>query len=332
MPNDNYIIITSINNPTKGIIKIEHKSKKWSIIVVGDKNTPENWYLNNVDYLSVKNQINMDSTYVRKCPYNSYSRKNIGYIKAIRAGAKIIAETDDDNIPYKHFLQNPEKITVAKLVKSNGWVNIYKFFSDRRIWPRGYPIELINESFKKSLLEEESKYDCPIQQYLANGNPDVDAIFRMTNKKSIIFAKEQIVLGNGSYCPFNSQNTIWWPEVFPLLYLPSHVTFRMTDIWRSIVAQICLYRLGKYLYFGEATVYQKRNEHSLIRDFQDEIPGYLYNQKILQALVELPLSPSPKDVSNNLLACYEKLVEIKIIPFKELDLLNCWLNDIKIGA
>ena len=157
------------------------------------------------------------------------------------------------------------KLVTGKLVKKSGWENVYTHFSNAKIWPRGLPLECINDSFQhKSALDTPAQFDCPIQQHLADGDPDVDAVYRLTNIGDIKFKSETIILADGTFCPFNSQNTIWWSEAYPLLYLPSFVSFRMTDIWRSFIAQICLYKLGKYLAFKEATVYQERNEHSLI--------------------------------------------------------------------
>jgi hypothetical protein len=73
---------------------------------------------------------------------------------------------------------------------------------------------------------------------LADENPDVDAIYRLTLPLPIIFNKaNNVALGNNSFCPFYSQNRTWFKEAFPLLYLSSHCSFRMTDIWRSFVAQ-----------------------------------------------------------------------------------------------
>ena len=37
------------------------------------------------------------------------------------------------------------------------------------------------------------------------------------------------MLGSGTISPFNSQNTLFTRAVFPLLYLPTYVTFRFTD-------------------------------------------------------------------------------------------------------
>ena len=69
-------------------------------------------------------------------------------------------------------------------------------------------------------------------------------------------------------------------EFFPLLYLPSFVTFRFTDILRGFVAQPILWKAGFNLGFTEATVFQERNAHNYVRDFESEIPMYLHTEKI----------------------------------------------------
>src|SRR5581483_5657775 len=102
---------------------------------------------------------------------------------------------------------------------------------------------------------------------------------------------------------FNSQTTWWWPEAFPLLYLPSFCSFRMTDIWRSFVAQRCLWELGHGLVFHASEVIQERNQHNLLRDFGDEVSGYLQNSRLTAALQELRLQPGPAAAGANLIAC-----------------------------
>ena len=142
------------------------------------------------------------------------------------------------------------------------------------------------------------------------------------------FNPNTIVLEPGTYCPFNSQNTIFWREAFPLLYLPAYVSFRMTDIWRSFIAEACLYAMGKPIAFRDATVFQERNQHSLIKDFRDEVPGYLNNVRIVEILSGLSLSSNPKDASSNVLKCYDALVGADIVPAKELPLLQAWLQEL----
>jgi len=329
MSTGKFIVITTINYPAKAIKTIAKTKQDWTILAVADRKTPPDWNCQNIRLLSIEEQMTFDSNFVQECPLDHYARKNVGYLKAIRDGAEVIAETDDDNIPKENFLTSLDQSVKGRLVKKAGWENIYRHFTDERIWPRGFPLEYINRSLETpSPLTGESVFDCPIQQYLVDDNPDVDAIYRMTTKVDTKFWSNTVILSEGTFCPFNSQNTIWWPDAFALLYLPCLVSFRMTDIWRSFIAQICLYKAGKKVAFGQATMSQVRNEHSLIRDFADEIAGYLNNTRIMEMLSDIRLSDEPNQIGPNMRACYERLVEAEIIPQDELRLVDLWLKDI----
>jgi hypothetical protein len=330
MLTEKYIILTTINYPTEGVKTIAKTKKDWTILAVADRKTPPAWCCQNVRLLSLDQQREFDSSYAKECPLDHYARKNIGYLKAIRDGARVIAETDDDNIPKENYLVSVNQSVKGRLIKKSGWENIYRHFTDERIWPRGFPLERINKSFQGvSPLTNESVFDCPIQQYLVDGDPDVDAIYRLTTNTDIKFRPNTVVLSEGTFCPFNSQNTIWWPDAFVLLYLPGSVSFRITDIWRSFIAQICLYKAGKHLAFRQATMFQARNRHNLIKDFTDEISGYLNNAIIIELLNDTGLSDNPNRIGTNMRICYERLVEANIIPKEELHLVDLWLKDIK---
>jgi hypothetical protein len=103
----------------------------------------------------------------------------------------------------------------------------------------------------------------------------------------------------------------------------------MTDIWRSFIAQICLYKARKYIAFGKPTMYQTRNEHTLTKDFADEIPGYLNNSRIMELLSSTTLSDNPNQIGSNMRACYERLVEAGIVRRDELHLVDLWLRDMR---
>jgi len=104
----------------------------------------------------------------------------------------------------------------------------------------------------------------------------------------------------------------------------------MTDIWRSFVAQRCLWEMESAVCFTEPTVYQERNEHNLQKDFEDEVPGYLKNNTIRGLLenVSLKAGDSFETVSENLLICYEALVRGEILPKMELLLVEAWNGDL----
>ena len=326
------LVITTISSSKNFILKKFAKialRKNINFIIIGDKKSPSKFSLKGANYFSLQKQKSLNFNLSKILPVNHYSRKNLGYLIAMKNNPEIIIETDDDNIPLKNFFL--KKITTKQktyVSKKAGWINVYKFFTKKHIWPRGFALEKINTPlFKKLKL---SKIVCPIQQGLADENPDVDAIYRLTSLLPIKFnSSKNISLGNGSICPFNSQNTAWLSQAYLLMYLPSYCSFRMTDIWRSFIAQRIAWTCGWSVLFHNSTVKQKRNVHNLMRDFEDEVSGYENNFKIMSSLIKLKLKPGIKNIKYNMLLCYKKLVSMNLINKKELKLLNAWFKDLK---
>lgn len=242
--------------------------------------------------------------------------------------APLILELDDDNIPRRDFWISRDRKQHVRTLENAGWVNVYSYFTDTHIWPRGLPLDAIqNQSPLWDSLAVDH-VDCPIQQGLADENPDVDAIYRLISPLPQNFRNDRrVALKSGTWSPFNSQNTTWWPDAYKLMYLPAYCSFRMTDIWRSFVAQRIAWLNGWSILFHEPTVWQERNKHDLMHDFRDEIPGYLYNRAICEALESLDLVSGIDKLSDNLFTCYEKLVSMSFIQEQELALLAAWLSD-----
>ena len=69
--------------------------------------------------------------------------------------------------------------------------------------PRGFPLEDIARPSPQFFARE--KVRPLIQQFLANVDPDVDAIYRLTQPLGITFdaAAFNVLLPRGSFCPFN---------------------------------------------------------------------------------------------------------------------------------
>lgn len=326
------LIITSIASDTLPVLNTYAKEcEKWNVdfIVIGDTKSPSDFNIDGCDYWSVDKQLTLPFELAKITPTKHYSRKNLGYLIAIKNGCNEIQETDDDNFPYQIFWEEKSIEKSASSFENSGWVNVYHYFSDTFIWARGYPLEELQK--EQPELPELTKSYCPIQQGLANGNPDVDAIYRLTNKLPINFTKYRVglALGKNAWSPFNSQNTYWFKEAFPLLYLPSYCSFRMTDIWRSYVAQRIAWECGWSVLYHEATVYQERNEHNLMADFADEISGYTNNLNICKELQVLELKQGKENIFENLITCYDKLISIGVVKQEEMILLNAWINDLK---
>lgn len=327
------VVVTSINSPTQALVeiaKISNTNKNIDFVLIGDSKSPIDFALDGCNFYSIEQQKTLELKYARACPLKHYARKNIGYLIAISKQSSRIVETDDDNIPQESFWSDRQSIVRSAINTNGGWVNVYNYFSDRQIWPRGLPLDKIHTPvIEKEKLPITECY-CPIQQGLANINPDVDAVYRLILPLPVEFNHDQnIALGEGSWCPFNSQNTTWFPDAYPLMYLPFYCSFRMTDIWRSFIAQRIAWLNGWCILFHEPTVYQERNEHNLLKDFEDEIPGYLNNNKICDELSKLSLKSGVANIPENLKICYESLIKMNLIGLEELSLLDCWIEDIK---
>jgi len=326
------LIVTSISAPNKVLKSLADGAYLHNIdfFVMGDTKSPRSFMLDHCRFYNIEHQRELLFEFARLCPEKSYTRKNIGYLLAISEGNEIIIETDDDNYPEEAFWGKRSKLQQTFVSREQSWLNIYRYFTNENIWPRGFALEQLQYKVPEiQKLPFEDTF-CPVQQGLADGNPDVDAIFRLIFPLPIHFKRDiRLAIGKGTYCPFNSQNTTWFKEAFPLLYLPSYCSFRMTDIWRSFIAQRIMWENDWCLLFHEPTVWQERNEHSLIKDLEQEVPGYLNNMRIVNELESLTLKKGEEFLGANLLSCYRRLIEIGVIGKEELTLLTAWLDDLK---
>ncbi len=328
------LIITTINSPNSNIKAFSEgcKKKGWDFIIIGDKKTPRNFNISYGDYFNLNDQKKLKYNFSRICPKNNYARKNIGYLISFSKNSSWIIETDDDNCPKTNFFSNKPTLyhkTVG--IKNKSWINIYDIFKTRNdlIWPRGLPLDEINKH--KIVIDKKKKNrKFYLQQGLAEGNPDVDAIYRLTNKKINIKFKNFGVSLSKSISPFNSQNTIWHKNIFKLMYLPVTCTMRCTDIWRSLIALRLLQINNLEVMFYGTNIFQERNIHNLIGDFNQEIPMYMNSKKIFQTIEKINLKKGIKYFNYNLIKIYKVLIKIKIFEENEIIYLKAWLKDCKI--
>lgn len=326
------VVITTIFEPTGSMRKLQKKlNSRHEIIAIGDTKGPKQFELEGAIFFNIEQQRELEFSIVPILPEKHYARKNLGYLLAIQSGTDCIYETDDDNAPNDYWKIRKLNTEAVFVEPTSNWINVYKHFTTDNIWPRGFLLDHIGK--EASIPRHNSKQTtvkAPIQQGLADVSPDVDAIWRLTQDREFYFErKPSIALSSGSWCPFNTQTTWWWKEAFPLLYLPSYCTFRMTDIWKSFVAQRCLWEMGYPLVFHAAEVDQDRNLHNLMRDFESEVSGYLQNQKLTETLERCKLRPGSGNALDNLVICYESLIKADLLPEKEMDLVKAWSKDIE---
>ena len=327
-----FAVVTTIQAPTPAVRELHRRlvAAGGRLVVAGDKKGPAAFDLPDCDFLSLDAQRASGFGLAEALPTGHYARKNVGYLHAIRAGAACLYETDDDNAPLATWTPRAETVANVRRVSGAGWTNVYRQFTDDpQIWPRGFPLERLADPVAPC-APAGAPVRAPIQQGLVNGSPDVDAVWRLTQDRPFDFEPlAPVALGPGQWCPFNTQSTWWWPVAYPLLYVPSHCSFRMCDIWKSVIAQRCLWALGAGVVFHAPEVVQDRNPHDYRRDFADEVPGYLHNARIAEILAGLSLASGAADVADNLRACYAALVAENIFPPEELGLVASWLADLE---
>jgi hypothetical protein len=325
-------VLTTIQPPTACVEQLGGvlADSGAGLVVIGDRKGPTSFPLPGADFYPLARQQELPLRLAKLLPTGHYARKNLGYLIAIGRGAECIYETDDDNAPGPRWARRAV-VARAQPVAPRVWMNAYAAFTGGHIWPRGMPLDRVTDPAARAHdpATPLAEFHAPIQQGLADHAPDVDAVWRLVLDRLFDFRPAPSVwLPPGTWCPFNSQSTWWWPEAYPLLYLPSHCSFRMTDIWRGFIAQRCLWELGYGLVFHAPEVVQERNPHNLMRDFKDEIPGYLRNDEIVARLSSLSLAPGRSAVAENLLRCYEALTAAGIFPPDELPLVRGWVDDL----
>jgi len=283
-----FVVITSINPPSEAV-------RGWAshlpTVVVADRKTPEAAYASSEVTLVPFGDVPTLSL----APVDHYARKNLGYLAAMSVGCDAILDTDDDTFPNRDFDMGSLSAgrTVLARSLSSEFVNMFRLRSDEpMLWPRGFPLDGIH---KMPVEDDEpaSLQSVPIGvlQFLIDGDTDVDAVQRLLfGHRDIRFRRtgNTSIVAPGQFCPFNSQLTLFHRAAFPLLYLPSTVAFRFTDILRGVVAKRILDVVGLRMGFADSVGFQVRNPHDLMSDFENEVSCQIQTTvawRVLGALV-----------------------------------------------
>lgn len=281
------VIITTTIYPIRKAIREYVKIKGWDLLIVGDKKTPEGDYEifaeknPNCTYLSIEEQEKKYKKISEAIGWNSIQRRNIGFIYAYQMGYEMFATVDDDNIPLSNWgkeihLNTPTSVDFYEL-------NSIAFdplapFKNKEIWHRGFPLELLQSRFEFNLS---TKTISPlVQANLWNGDPDIDAISRISFKPVIEFPKLNKPFSSSKLFPFNSQNTIMSREAIPFYFVLPFIG-RFDDIWAAYIFQ---HYFPERIIFADATVFQDRNEQNLVANLENEIFGYYNTFKLLHDL------------------------------------------------
>jgi hypothetical protein len=151
----------------------------------------------------------------------------------------------------------------------------------RQLWHRGYPLQLLAKREYQKYSRERVHVD--VQADFWNGDPDIDAICRMEHAPECKFDPAYFPFAANKMSPFNSQNTFLAGDLLRDYFLFPHIG-RMDDIWAGYYVQA----KGRHVVYAQASVYQDRNIHDLVRDMRQEYLGYENNLRLVQDLSKDP--------------------------------------------
>jgi len=335
------IVITTILPPSPQVIGHCRRGLRdgTAVVIVADRKTPIEQYaaltteFSNLHLLSLERQHDLFPHLSSALPVDHYARKNIGYAYAIRHGHTAIFDTDDDNASTTEW-QNPALSERRIRISARGaatvvFFNVYKLYTSMPLWPRGFPLDGLRSGDEDCEVAD-GDADAPVAvwQGLVDGDPDVDAIARLTSRDGgdefrFETGPMRVVLDRGVLCPINSQNT-WWVDrsAFDLLFLPATTTFRTCDILRGYVAQQALWARGARAGFSHATALQARNPHDLMADFASELPLYLHATKMNHVLhgASRHYTGGPED----LVSAYAALANANLVDGRETAIAKAW--------
>ena len=324
------------------------------VVVVGDANTDDApwkaWAVANSSliYLSLADQRSLDLHIIKHLPDNHFGKKNVAYLYAAAQGAEWIFDFDDDNNYVQDSFETALKGSITFELqppmdnRRNYSVHnplplfrpVSKGKAVSRMWPRGLPLDEVKQVQVTRSVHQE--VNVGIVQCLANGDPDVDAIFRLTSDTPVTFSEPnmRVLLPVNGYSPLNAQATWIHRSMAHMMLLPISVHGRVSDIWRSYILERAAHAAGQRVAFNSACVVHDRNVHSYLSDYMAERPLYEQAGEFIRVLAEI----ADEDLEQNpLQVLYAALYEHGLIEESDLQLAHAWMSDlarlgIKSGA
>jgi hypothetical protein len=328
-----HFVTTTIHKPTflegyiKNIIENGHTLDNVGFVVIGDLKTPlevrqycsnlTKKYGTNVKYMGPEDQAEwLESQNIGNIneylPFNSIQRRNVGYLYSCDQGADVIVSLDDDNLARDDdiagaFSTVGERREVLEVTAPNEWYNCasmleYEDEDSRDVYHRGFPYSKRDSSQEYSFTKTERKI--MIRAGLWLDIPDVDVITHLerTPRSTALrdeFEDELVALGDGTYCPANTQNTAFHTDLMPLIHaIPMGETIkgleisRFDDIWLGYFAEKVFQNLGGTVAYGTPLSTHDRNTHNLKRELEYEAIGIRLNEVVVDVLSNIDVSGS----------------------------------------
>lgn len=246
---------------------------------------------------------------------NSLSRRNIGFLESLKAGADVIVSIDDDNIPMdrKYFSDHQilfDKFDGVQVEGKDGWFDPGQYLRPPVVH-RGFPIQRKHKPTYKPLTHAK----LGVSAGLVLMDSDIDAYTRIASapdpQQVSLLMEAGCVVGGSTWTIWNSQNTAVIRELIPSWFMMPNVG-RHDDIYASLIVQRVMRERRCYVHFGKPFVVQQRNEHDLISDLRAEISGMKNVINLADLLDHIVLKG--RSVIEDTRIIYETLCHCSFIP------------------
>lgn len=295
------VVITSINVPE--VLRLYHQFDRTAgIFVIGDDKTPGQQTLDlvrslgpNAYFHSAEYQKEMSAWRCHKLiPFNTYDRKNLGYLEALKWGADIIVSIDDDCSPIEPAFFD---ILISRLMHPFDGMEVHGFNDwwdpgSLLVPPtpqRGMPPTRRLTTWSTRPITNAKVGVC---QALTLGDADVDAEYRLAHRPCIgrtsVLGSAGVVVDPNTKTVFNSQATAWVRELTPLMFLLPG-TGRFADIYASLIARRVMREHGYVTHYGPPFVWsaQERSDESIRQDAELERDGLANVLRFAERLEEI---------------------------------------------
>ena len=306
--------------------------------VAGDRKTPHDEVksfirtVGNARYYSVEDQEKLGYRSSEIIGWNKIMRRNIALLEAVRSGADVIVTIDDDNIPvnadyfsdFRRLFRQPFKGLMA--APKSGWFDIGGLLTPT-VFHRGFPYDQ-RQGDRGYKIAPVTGQKIGVAAGLWMGDPDIDAMQRITNGPMVLDCSELVraglVVSPSCMTVFNSQNTAFLRELAPLLMVWISVG-RYDDIWASYVTQRVMRESDYAVHFGRPFVWQERNTQNLWNNLRDEVMGMETTPRFVRDLNEMDLGGG--SVLDKLRTVYRNLAKLDYVPRPCLELGEAWCSD-----
>ena len=308
-------------------------------IVTGDRKTPHAEAqafiesLGNAVYYSDADQERLGYRCSEIIGWNKIMRRNIALLEAIKYGADIIVSIDDDNIPldtnyfvdFESILSSPKDGLLAS--SERHWFNVGEFL-EPPVYHRGFPYDQRHVDLGVRMTPMRAA-KVGVAAGLWLGDPDIDAMERITNRPAVHGVSEVLraglVVDNACFAPFNSQNTAYVADLAPAMMVLVGVG-RYDDIWASYITGRIMMETDYHVCFGRPFVWQERNPQNPWRNLRDEVFGMELTPKFCEHLLAAKLGEG--SVLGNLRRLYDQLRGVDYLPPVVHELGKAWCEDV----